>query len=84
VWFSEPAENELKSFASNDQQAVADAVLLLEDDIYREQNKLGLNLVEGGFNIYSLIVGIVWFGFHKDTDEDVYVDWVSLRSRFRR
>ena len=82
VWFSEPAEQELKRFANKDQQKVADAVSLLEDDIYREQNKLDLNLVEQGFKIYSLIIGGVWLGFHNDSRNSVCVDWVSLRSRF--
>jgi hypothetical protein len=82
-WFSEPAEKELKRFATEDQQEVAEAISLVEGDIYREQNKLDLNLVEQGFKIYSLIVGGVWLGFHDDTNGDICVDWVSLRSRFR-
>jgi len=83
AWFSEPAENELKRFIYEDQQHVAKAISLLEDDSYRERNKLDLNLIEEGYNIYSLIVGTVWVGFHEDTDENICVDWVSLRSRFR-
>ena len=51
VWFSEPAENELSRFAYEDQQHVARAISLLEDDSYRERNKLDLNLIEQGYNI---------------------------------
>jgi hypothetical protein len=83
AWLSEPAENELKGFAYEDQEKVANAISLLEDDSYREQNKLDLNLIEKGYRIHSLIVGMVWLGFHKDAGGDVCVDWVSLRSRFR-
>jgi hypothetical protein len=83
VWLSEPAESELKRFAPKYQQFVADAITLLENDYYREQNKLDLNLVEQGFSLYSLVVGGVWFGFHEDHNGDIYVDWISLRSRFR-
>jgi hypothetical protein len=83
AWMSEPAENELRGFATNRQQAVADAISLLEDDSYRKQNKLDLNLVEKGYRLYSLLVGTVWLGFHEDTSDSVCVDWISLRSRFR-
>jgi hypothetical protein len=83
VWLSEPAENELKGFAPDYQQEVAEAISLLEDDSYREQNKLDLNLIEKGHKLYSLLVGAVWLGFHEDTSDSVCVDWVSLRSRFR-
>ncbi len=83
VWLSEPAENELKRFASEDRQKVADAIRLLEDDNYREQNELDLNLVEQGFSLYSLLVGGAWLGFHEDHNGDICVDWISLKSRFR-
>ena len=83
VWFCEPAEKELKRFARDDKNNIAIAVSYLEDDIYRKQNKLDLNLIEEGFQIYSLIIGNVWLGFHEGDDGDVWVDWVSLRSRFR-
>ncbi len=83
VWLSEPAENELREFVLRDQQKVADAITLLENDNYREQNKLDLNLIEQGYNLYSLLVGGVWLGFHEDHNNDICVDWLSLRSRFR-
>lgn len=83
VWFCEPADNELKRFASDDTDNVAIAVSYLENDVYREQNKIDLNLIEEGFQIYSIIIGSVWLGFHADDNGNVWVDWVSLRSRFR-
>lgn len=83
VWFSEPAETQLMGFATEDREKVNRAVSLLENDSYRAQNQLDLNLIEQGFSIYSLIVGTVWLGFHEDTNGDICVDWVSLKSRFR-
>lgn len=83
VWLSEPAENEFNGFAPADQQDVSEAISLLEDDSYRERNKLDLNLIEQGFRLYSLVVGRVWLGFHDHTNGAVCIDWVSLRSRFR-
>jgi len=83
IWFCEPAENELKQFSHEDQQEVSGAISLLGNDDYRNQNKLNLNLVERGFNIYSLLVGRIWLAFYEDSSGDVWVDWVSLRSRFR-
>ena len=83
VWFSEPARNELKRFAIEIQREVSKAVLLLGNDNYREQNKLDLNIIEQDYNIFSLVVGDVWLGFHEDTSGVMCVDWVSLRFRFR-
>lgn len=83
AWLSEPAEDEFNRFAPTDQQDVSEAISLLEDNVYRERNKLDLNLIEEGFRLYSLVVGGVWLGFHDHTDGDICIDWVSLRSRFR-
>jgi len=83
AWLSEPAENEFNGFALPDQQDVSEAISLMEDDSYREHNKLDLHRIEQGFRLYSLVVGGVWLGFHDHTNGTVCVDWVSLRSRFR-
>lgn len=83
IWLCEPAENELKQFSHEDRQKVFDAISLLGNDDYRNQNKLNLNFTERGFSIYSLLVGRVWLAFHEDSKGDVWIDWVSLRSRFR-
>jgi mRNA-degrading endonuclease RelE of RelBE toxin-antitoxin system len=82
AWFSEPAEKELKRFNRADQQRVSTAISLLEDETFRQQNKLDLNLREGGYKIWALVTGIVWLAFHEDNDEKICIDWVSLRSRF--
>jgi len=83
VWFCEPAELELKRFNTDNHEKVNEAISLLENDFYREQNKLDLNLIEHGNKIYGLLVGRVWIAFHEKIGGSVWVDWVSLRSRFR-
>jgi hypothetical protein len=82
VYICEPAKAELKGFSREDQERVAEAISILEDDSYREQNKIDLVLVEDGCKIWALIVGIVWLAFYED-GEDVQIVWLSLRSRFR-
>jgi hypothetical protein len=84
VWFSEPAENELCGFSMEDAQYVADAANRLLDGKYRERNKIDINHKENGFNIYGLADEYVWLSFHIEPDGDICIDWVSLRSKFRR
>ena len=83
TWLSESSKQELKSFSYKDQEKVSEAISLLEDTKYREQNKIDLVLIEEGYKIWSLVVGRVWLAFHEDNYPDIYVVWVSLRSRFR-
>lgn len=83
TWLSESSKQELKSFSYEDQEKVSEAISLLEDAKYREQNKVDLVLVEEGYKIWSLVVGRVWLAFHGGNNPDIYVVWVSLRSRFR-
>jgi len=83
IWLSEPSKQELKSFSSEDQEKVSDTITFLENAKYREQNKVDLNLVEEGYKIWSLVMDRVWLAFHEDNLPDIYVVWMSLRSRFR-
>lgn len=83
TWLSQSAKQELKSFSQENKGKVSEAISLLEDNNYREQNKVDLCLIEEGYNIWSLVVGRVWLAFHEDNHRDICVDWVSLRSRFR-
>lgn len=82
IWLSEPAKLELKSFSSENKDKVSEAISLLGDNNYREQNKVDLVFIEEGYKIWQLIVGIVWLAFHY-YNGDLCIDWVSLRSRFR-
>ena len=83
TWLSESSKQELKSFSYEDQEKVSEAISLLEDTEYREQNKVDLALIEEGYKIWSLVVGGVWLAFHEENQPDTCVVWVSLRSRFR-
>lgn len=83
TWLSESSKQELKSFSPENQEKVSEAISLLEDTKFREQNKVDIVLVEEGYKIWSLVVGRVWLAFHEDNYPDIYVVWVSLRSRFR-
>ena len=83
IWLSESAKQELRSFSTEDQEKVSEAISLLEDTKYREQNKVDLVLIEEGYKIWSLVVARVWLAFHEENQPDICVVWVSLRSRFR-
>jgi hypothetical protein len=83
TYLSESSKQELKSFSPEDQEKVSGVISLLEDTKYREQNKVDLALIEEGYKIWSLVVGRVWLAFHEDNYPDMYVVWMSLRSRFR-
>ena len=83
IWLSESAKQELKSFSNDNKNNVAEAVALLSDDSYREKNQIDLCLIENGCKMWALVAGRVWLAFHEDTNGDICVDWVSLRSRFR-
>ena len=83
MFLSEPAEEELKGLSLGNRQEVAQAIPFLEDDRFREQNKVDLCLVEDEFEIYCLVVGIIWLAFYEDHDGSVKVVWLSMRSRFR-
>jgi hypothetical protein len=83
IWFPQSAKQELKSLSFQNQREVSDTISLLEDENYREQNKIDLCLVAEGYMIWSLVVGEVWLAFHRGTHTDIYIDWLSIRSRFR-
>ena len=83
IWFSRSAKLELKSFSAENKSKVSEALDLLGIDSYREQNKIDLCLAEQGCDIWGLVVGEVWLAFHRDDENDICVDWVSIRSRFR-
>lgn len=83
VFLSEPAENELRGLSPGNQQDVARAISFLEDDGFRQQNKVDLCLIEDRKEIFALVVGIIWLGFYEDNDSSIKVIHLSVRSRFR-
>ncbi len=82
VCLSQSSKQELQSFSSEYQGRVSEAISFLENDSFREQNRIDLVLIEEGYKIWALVVGEVWLSFHEDNG-NLCVDWVSLRSRFR-
>jgi hypothetical protein len=70
-----PIENMLK---------VADSVGFLEHFRYREEHKTNVHLTKNGYNIWSMARGKVWMAYHEEADGALYLEWVSLISKFRR
>lgn len=83
VFLSKLAEDELRGLSPGDQQDAARAISFLEDDLFREQNKVNLVLVEDGKEIFALVVGTIWLGFYEDNDDSIMLIHLSVRSRFR-
>ncbi len=82
IWFSQSAKQGLRSLSYQNQREVSDAISLLEDENYREKNKIDLCLVAEGYQIWSLVIGEVWLAFHRAIHTDICIDWLSIRSRF--
>lgn len=83
IFLSEAAKEELRRFSPDDQQEVVRAISFLEDEEFREQNKMDLCLREDEFDIWALVVGTIWLGFCTSPNGSIRVVWLSLRSRFR-
>ncbi len=60
-----------------------DAILLLQHGRYREEKKLKLFLQADGREVWSLVAAGLTIFFHTDTSGDIYVYWVSFRSKLR-
>ena len=80
------AEDALRAQSPSGREETARALDLLEDDNFREENKIDLNLREEGQPVFALVVGRVWIGFLEDQEgltSYLSVLHLSLRSRFR-
>ena len=82
VYICKSSEDELKRYTKENQEIVAVVVRILEDDNFREQNKIDLVLEEDGHRIWALIYGVVWIAFHEDGD-DIKIVHISWKSRFK-
>jgi hypothetical protein len=83
VKLSESAIEELASFNETERQKVFAALSLLEQDKYRNQKKKDFKHTENGYEIWGLFEDEVNLAFHDLPDGIVFVDWLSLRSKFR-
>lgn len=83
AYLARQTEDELRKLSPGDQREVARVISLLEDDVFREYNKIDLVLIESGFKVWSLCVGVVWLAFVEEGDGSVKVAHLCLLSRFR-
>jgi hypothetical protein len=83
VQICKPSEDILRSFSENNRDAVSSVIKLLEDDNYREDHKIDLNLVEDGYRIWALAKDRVWIAFCEHSNNEVHIVHLSLISKFR-
>jgi RNA-splicing ligase RtcB len=84
IQISQSAETVIKSFNREDQEKVNQIMSLLEDENFRELNKIDLCLEENGYKIWAMTYGPVWVAFHNIKSNDICVDWVTIKSKFRQ
>ena len=84
VFLSKLAEDEFIGLSPGNQQYAARAISFLEDDTFREQNKVDLLCIRDGERLFALIVGIIWLGFYEDDNNSIMVMHLSVRSRWDR
>jgi hypothetical protein len=60
-----------------------DAILLLQHHRYREERKLKVLLLADGREVWSLVASGLTVFFHTEKSGDIYVYWVSFRSKLR-
>ena len=63
---------------------IADSVVFLEHTRYREEHKSNLYLTINGASIWSLIRGHVWMAYREESGGAIFLESVSLISKFRR
>lgn len=78
VQISEPDEIRIKKMSPGEQEEVARAISLLEDDEFREYNKVDLCLVEDGMRVWNLSVGKIWMAFVEEEDGSVTVVHLNI------
>ncbi len=83
IFLSKLAESELRDFDPDDRKQVARVISLLEDESFRSYNKMDLILIEDGYDVWSICVGIIWLAYIEDVANIVKVVHISLLSRFR-
>ena len=82
VSLSEPDEVTLLRLGPGEQKEVARAISLLEDDWFRERNKVDLYLIEDGVRVWNLSAGRIWLAFVEESDGSITMVHLSLLSRF--
>lgn len=83
VNLSNTAQQYVAELGPADQETVDRAITVLEDDVFRSENRIDLNRVEQGYSMYACIIGRFWFGFVSISPTQVAVLYLSKRSAFR-
>jgi len=74
---------ELAEFSSIEELAVSHAISSLEIDSFRKEHQVDFCIVEGGYELWAVLVGYVWLVFCERGD-GVEIVHISLLSKFRR
>lgn len=83
VTYSSTADEEINRYDLSDRLKLVDAIILLQHNRYREETKARLNAEISGFEVWMLRAPKLSVIFHTYGDGNIYVHWVSRRSRFR-
>ncbi len=82
--YSKPAMDQINTFTLQNMLHVSDAVSFVEHNKYREENKINLLLPKSMDDLWGVTFKNVWIAFQKANPETLYIEWVSLISKFRR
>lgn len=83
IALSEHDEISLSGYDPDTQKEVARVIDLLEDDWFREHNKVDLVLTEDEKKVWNLSVGRIWLAFVEEDDGSITVVHLTLLSVFR-
>ncbi len=83
VWICQSAFSSIQSYSKNTRTEISDVINLLEQDIYRNQNKIDYDDTIDECKVYGLITHGISLSFHENNKGEVCVDFVTLYSKFR-
>ena len=84
VTYSESSKELINTLALENMLRVADSIPFLEHFRFREEHKTNLYLTVKGHYIWAMPRGNVWMAYREEADGNLYLEWVSLLSKFRR
>ncbi len=73
----------INTFSLHNMLKVSDAVSFVEHKRYREENKVNLCLKFNN-DLWGMIYKDVWIAYQQSDDDALYIEWVSLLSKFRK
>ncbi len=85
AWLSESQTEFLsQAYGPEDLEQVDRAILLLEDNRYRDENRYDLLLLsDDGKPVWAIEIGPVFLAFVEEDNGTVNIVHVSMKSRFR-